>query len=714
MLEDMRRHSRSTLIYVLFGILIAVFILTFNTASRVGSAKDVENEVLADVSGTTIDNGELSLAMLFSADPPPAALDQFQKFQAKQTYEGTRFWRSGGMPELVTLTPHQTVPSTKIEKVMAELVESVLVGNDAKAHGLSVSDIELARRVMALQRANGSDMADENGNFDPARYDRFVRYGLGTSKGALEDFLRREILRDKMAMAITQGIVASPQEIEALYNADAKRPRLEVLTLDAASAAKAVTVTDAEADAYAAAHAAAIATEYKAQEGKYKVPDKYNVRGILIAAAGADDSADEAKKKEAADQMAAKRGAAEAIKADLQKAWNGDVLLDPIAPKSDDPDKPALAVGEPKTATQVTGDEKNQRLLGYFSKVAKDKSEDSIYKDEGGKYVDDYDAEGLARQPFGPEVRDAVLAAGELQLVGPVQGKKGWWLLVVEKKLPGKITPQDVANREIARGLVQKDKGEKEMDNIAKAVLLAAQATATSPLADVVKAYAKKQGLGEDALSVSETPPLGKSPMESLQDLSALFGGLPKTDGPDDVPGVGHNPELAKAAWALKDAAPLAGQVFKSEDGKTRYVVRLASAKAIDAAAEQKSKDMIAKSLTQLRRREAYRSYVVKLVTEATAAGKIKPTTVLTLKIKEEVAKLADEQKKAGDKGGDKAAAPGGMQFKIGDQQAGGAQPIKIDLGGAKGGDAPAKAGEPIKIALPPPGKPEAPTAPTK
>lgn len=688
MLEDMRRHSRSTLIYVLFGILIAVFILTFNTASRVGSAKDVENEALATIAGTTIDTGELNLAMILSADPPAPGADAFQKFQAKAQYEGTHMIRSGGSPEVWGLTPHAAgVPPTKIEKVLAELTESVLVAQDAKAHGLGVSDVELARRVVNLQRSNGLDAADENGNFDTQRYDRFVRYSLGTSKGALEDFLQREILRDKMAMVVTQGIVASAQEVDALYDADSKRPRLEVLTLDSATAAKAVTVTDAEADAFAAANADKIDAEYKALASKYKVPDKWNIRGILVAAPAADEADDEAKKKAAEDQVAAKRGAAEAIKAAIDKAWNGDVLLDPVAPKSDDPDKPAQAVGEPKTATQVTGDEKTQRLLQYFSKVASEKTEDSIYKDEGGKYVEDYDAEGLARQPFGPAVRDAVAAAQELQVVGPVQGKKGWWVVVVEKKIAGKVTTLEQASRELAKGLLQKDKADKEIDAIAQAVLMAAQATATTPLNDVIKNWAKSRGLAEDALSATETPPLGKSPLDATQDLSALFGNMPKTDNPDDVPGVGRNPDLAKAAWALRPDKAVAGQVFKSEDGKTRYVVRLANAKPTDAAAEAKTKELVAKSLTSLRRHEAYKAYCAKLLADATAAGKITRTEALTLKIKEEVARLADEQKKAG---GDKPAAaglPGGMQVKIGDQPVQGSEPIKLELG--KPGDTP-------------------------
>lgn len=686
MLEDMRRHSRSTLIYVLFGILIAVFVLTFNTASRMGSGPEAAVEKMADVGGKSIDSAELNLAMLLSADPPAAAMDPFQKFQAKQLYEGSRLVRSGATGELATLTPHATAPAAKTEKVLTELVESVLVAEEGKKMGLGVSDDEVARRVFALAKANGTDLNDESGNFDPRKYDNFARYGLGTTKVALEELLRREILRDKMAQIVTQGIVVAPQEVDALFAADSKRPKLEVVALDASSAAKAVAVSDADATAWAAAHADKIAAEYKAQESTYKVADKVNIRAILVAAADPADASDDTQKQAATTERGAKKAAADAIKADLDKAWAGEVKLDPVAAPGEDSDKPVS--GEPKTAAELQGDERTQRLVGHFSKVAEEKTEDTMHKDNGGNYVDDYDAEMLARQPFGPAVRDAVLAAAEMTLVGPVEGKKGWWVLLVEKKLPGKTTTLEEATPAIAKTLYQQEQAEKQLDSIADSVRLAADATRGTALADVLKDWAKKKGLAEDTLTATETPPLGKSPMEAMQDLSALFGGLPKTDSADDVPGVGRNPALAKAAWTLTKDKPVAAEVFKSEDGKTRYVVRLSTKEMGDAAADAKIKDQLGRSLTQLRRREAYRAYVSKLMTAATAAGQVKKTEAFTQKLKEEQAKLADEQKKAeADKPAIEAGAAGGIQLKVGDQPA---QPLEL-----KPAPAPAAAAQP-------------------
>ncbi len=706
MLDVMRRHSKSTLIYVLFGMLIAVFVLTFNTASKMGSATG-EAEVMATVDGVTIDSATLNLAMMLSTDPPPPNADKFEKLQAEQMYDKTRLRYSGGYPEATALVPHAGKPSqVKLEKVLAELVEGVLVAKDATRHGLGVSDTELARRVVALQRVFGQDMLDESGNFDPRKYDQFVRYRLQTSKAALEDFLRREILRDKMAQVVTQGIVVAPAEVDALYAADSNRPRLEVLTLDATAAAKAVTVTTEEAAAWSADHADAIAAEYAAQASKYKVPDKFNLRGILVAAPSPDDETDGTKKGAAGDARAAKKADAQAIRAELDKAWAGEVKLLPVPPKSDDPDKPAEAVGDPKTATEVTGTERSDRLLHHFGKLAEQKTDDSMYKETGGKYVEDYDAERLERQPFGPEVKAAVTGAKELELVGPVEGKKGWWVLVVEKKIAGKDTPLDAARDEIAKGLISKEKAEKELDSIAGAVLAAAQATPTTALPEVVKKWCKDRGLAEDALAAFEAPPMGKSPLESLSDFSALFGSAPKTDDPDAVPGVGHHPELAKAAAQTKADAPIVPKVFKSEDGKTRYVVRRANAKPGDPVADGKAKDSLAKTLTGLRRVETYRAYAVKLVADATKASLVQTSEAYTQKLKEERARLDDLLKKSAAEAPAAPAVPGvppSMQLNVG------GKPVEVKLGTPEPGAAPPAAGASAPPSGPPPAAPSAP-----
>jgi len=693
MLDVMRKHSRSTLIYVLFGMLIAVFVLTFGPAWRQDARPGGEVEVMAEVGGVVIDGATLNLAVMLSTDPPAPGANKFEAAQAQQIYDHFRLRFARGQPEAAAMVPHAGAPSPiKVEKVMAELIEAAVIAEQAKKLGLSVSDTELAKRVVALAETFGQEIADTNKAFDSKKYEQFVRYRLGMSKATLEEFLRREILREKMVQIVTQGILPAPAEVEALHQADVGRARLELLTVDAVTVSKAITVTAADAEAWAVSHADAITSEYALQINKYKVPDKFNLRAILIAAPNPEDETDEAKKKDATSQRAAKRDAAQSIRADLDKAWAGEIKLDPIAPKSNDPDKPVpAAVGEPKTATEVTGDERAGRLLQYFSKVAADKTDDSIYKDEGGKYVEDYDAEKLGRQPFGPAVAAAVTGAKVVDLIGPVEGKKGWWVIAIENKIAGKETPLAEARIEIATSLLQRERGEKELDAIAQAAMLAAQATPTTPLAEVVKAFCKARGVPEDALATVETPPLGKSPLESLQDISFLFGMAPKSDDPDTLPMIGKHAEMARAVAKLTAAAPVADRVFQSDDKKVRHVVRLAARKPGDDKAEAKARETLARTLQGMRRQEAWRAYAIRAIEDATRSGQIKKSEAFQLKVKEEKARADDLAKKAA-ASQPAEGAPGSspLQLNVG------GKPIEVKLGGpdpASGGGAPAKGG---------------------
>lgn len=665
MLDAFRHHSRSLAIKIIFGVLILAFVLTFYSGSKLASSLSSEAaQPMLDVAGVTIDSAELELAMRLSPDAPTPGMTGMDKMQAQQRYEKARLPYTGGGTEMALLTtPQDPVPAVEREKIANELIESVLVAKEGEKLGLGASDAELARRVIALERVFGISFRDESGAFDPKKYDNFARFSLGTSKTLLESLLRREIIRDKVAQIVTGGIVLTPQELDALVASDAKRTRLEFVALDAETVAGALTITDAEADAWALAHEKEIAAAYESKADVYKVPERWNVRGILFA------------NEKKADALTTKE--------DLEKAWKGEVPLEAVATEGEEK-------GEPKKATELQGAEKQKRLLSYFSKVAGEKTEHSMTKDNGGVFVDDYTAEGLARSPFGPNVAEAVKSAELATILGPVETPQGWWLLTVEKKLPAKTTPLDaVVKRELALDLVRKDKAAAELDKLAQSLQEAAAATPTTALAEVVKKWNLAHGGKEDGpLHADTTSPLGKSPMEALTGgMEAILGLPPKSDDPNDIPGMGKLPEVAAAAHKLKPEAPVAGQVFKSEDGKLRYVVRRANDEKQTPEADAKVKESLGRMLTQVRKQEAWHGYVKKLWAQAEANKQIKFTDEFKTAVADEKARYDAAAKRAATAEG---GAPKGMQVEIGGQ--------KVNLetqpegsGDGKKADAPAK-----------------------
>lgn len=670
MLESFRRNSRSAVIYVLFAILIAVFILTFNTSSRMSTAGGGESgQVLATVAGHDIDTGDFNLALNLSAPPPRPGGQAFERLQDAQRYETTRFLYSGAGTSAMFTDFDGPVPPLVSEKVLTELTETLLVDDEARKQGLAVSDAELAHRLLTMQRQFGETLVDENGVFDAKKYDQFVRGRLGTTKASLEAFLRREILRDKVAAIVTAGVTLTPAELDALVAADSKRPRLEYVTIDTETAGKTIQVSDADADAYAAAHPDKIQAAYDAKGETYKVADKWDLRGILVEAPSLESPAlanDAAKKAEVEKTRDEKHAGAIALRAELDKAWNGEVDLPAVATTPD-----AQAEGTAKKATELQGQEKTDRLIAYFGKVAGEKTEHVITKDVGGKFFNET-AEALSRTPFSEQVKVAVTTAEPGQLIGPVDVPQGWWILVVEKKTPGQTTPLETVKRDLAKELLAQERAAGELDKIAQSVMEAAVATPTTPLADVVKTWNQAHGgKAEGPLAAAESPPIGKSPMQALTgDIESKLGLPPRNEDPNEIPGLGKQPELVAAAWKLTAESPVSKQVFKSEDGKSRYVVRLAKEsddpKAQEAIA--KSREVLGRMAVQMRKVEAWHGYVKKLLQQAQAEGKIKRTDSFTEQLAQEK-KAYDEQVRRAPVAEGPGGMGGGIKLNVGGKE---------------------------------------------
>ena len=136
MLEQLRNNTKSGIIYFLFGIIIIVFIFTFNTSGPGGGCTGGEEWPAASVNGEVIYLSDLELGMRLSANPPANPLDSF----GAAVFQGTRFARLGlSRPDLPT--PF-TAPDTftrsasaqaplKAAKVADDLVESFLIATSS-------------------------------------------------------------------------------------------------------------------------------------------------------------------------------------------------------------------------------------------------------------------------------------------------------------------------------------------------------------------------------------------------------------------------------------------------------------------------------------------------------------------------------------------------------------------------------------------------------
>ena len=685
MLEVFRSNSRSVVIYVLLGIIILAFILTFNTSGPINGGPGSGPSELADVAGETITLTDLNLGMLFSSDAPDPAASGFEKAQREAQYEGTRMIFSGVPAALADLTPFSAdVPPVKHEKVMTELMASVLIAKEAEARGLSVSAAEITQRIMQISRRFQTSFLDDSGEFDTTKYDTFVRFTLQTTKKNFEGFLRREILRDKLAAAVTAGVRVPDSEVADLVRLDAERPRLELVTLDAATVASAVDVSDADADAWAAKNADAIKKAYDAAGERFDKPAAYTLRVLLKKApaqAAIDAESDTDKKGTMTKERGVARAAADALRAELDAVLagttpiaspeslalaekeqfvkyaeaaaktaadaaakaEGPAAADAAAAAADaesaaEAARKALADAKaalgpdgatPKKLTEVAPEEQLAWLSAWFSKRAEGESDHSATKGLGGAFYDPKKADDLKKPPYGEALATAVAAATTDTLagrvVGPVEGADGFWVAVVEKVKPRELTTLADATRTLGRELLQKERAADKLDELAKSLHAKATEMADKPLTDVVKAWNKDKTGDEDGpAKVTTTEAIGKSPLRALSGgLEAMLGMAAPAFDPDAVPGAGKVPALAKAAWTLTADKALAPEVYSSEDGKRRFVARLAKPEARDDEELKKLKETVRSQLENVRRRQAWASYAQGVLKQARDEGDI-------------------------------------------------------------------------------------------
>ena len=176
---------------------------------------------------------------------------------------------------------------------MNQLVDRVLVVQEAKRRGLRVTPDEVNRAVWAIPSFQ------TDGKFDIELYRRAVRQAYG-SESRFEERLVDDLLYQKMMALIRENALVSEDEIRAAWIADSDRVNLEYVRFPIAAARKEVKVTDAEVAALLKTDAARVQKAYEANAARYDVKKKVKARHILVRVPeGAPAAQDEAARKKA-------------------------------------------------------------------------------------------------------------------------------------------------------------------------------------------------------------------------------------------------------------------------------------------------------------------------------------------------------------------------------------------------------------------------------
>ena len=557
MLGELRRHSKSAIIYFLFAIIIIVFVFTFNTGGQTGGCGGTPVPVYAEVGDNKIDQSTIFMGMRLL---PGLVSSQ----------DGMALLMGMGVDimSLYAMAPENLTPAQG-KAIMAALQGLYIISDEAERLGFSVSDKELAKALYPSQfydEKEDSDGQNEAGEkvFNWKDYNSWVSYWLRASQSQYENYTRRVLLAKRMYVYFSGLVQVTDADAEAAGLAKQLQVNLEVAELTAAAFTEKVEVPG-DLTAFIEEHQKAVDEYYDAHPAEFHSKRQLQIR---IALAGAlppgppprdpkapKPVADFDKAKVKGDELLARLNGDKPLLPELPEA-KPDPSREPVEDPSKleersratvDSDDPATVDSDDPATLEPTDPEVR------FRDLAKNWSDDPESRDRSGTVIGWQENDVLGQAPFGPDVAAAMTEAKVGDVVGPVKGEAGFWLIRVEGVKAARDLSLEDARPEIAANLYRQENAVEIAKAKAEALLAAARTAGDQSLEQVIAGDAfKDQGIArrKTGLFSASTPRFS-------------------------IPTVGPLEDLFGDAFRLTMTAPVADKVFEDERTGRFFVVRL-------------------------------------------------------------------------------------------------------------------------------------------
>jgi parvulin-like peptidyl-prolyl isomerase len=288
MLEQMRKASQSLLIYLLFFIVIAVFIINFGPQSRGSSCDQVmkgNDHYAAQVNGETITQNSFRYGfMLAGGAQIPAPMAKRDRLK---------------------------------ETVMDKLIEREILASEADHLGMVVTDDEVEdqiaeAKIVGLGSTHTVPRLQKDGKFNYDSFKSFLQFELGTTPKSFVAEQKKEMLALRVRDLMRASVSVSTDELKTEFVRKNRQVNLEYLRFSGRRFEPDLALTDAEIADYAAKNDAKLQEAYEQKRFVYeKMPEQRRVRQILVKvpedASAAVDKAAHAKADALADRL--KKGA---------------------------------------------------------------------------------------------------------------------------------------------------------------------------------------------------------------------------------------------------------------------------------------------------------------------------------------------------------------------------------------------------------------------
>jgi len=268
MLEQMRKASQSLLIYLLFGVVIAVFIINFGPQSHGG----------CEGPGASGD--------------PHAAEVRGEPISASTYRYGFLFSGGGQVP------PQMARLRQMKESILDKLIERTLLAQGATKLGFRVTeedaeDLIASSRIIGLGYQLPVSRFQKDGQFNYDLFKAFAQYQFGLTPAAFIEEQRQEILASHMRDALKNGVKVSVDEVRTDWAQKTLQVNLEYVRFPYRKYEETLAPTAAELAAYETKNADALKKTYESRKALVydKAPKEAHLRQIVFKGAGAEGKA---------------------------------------------------------------------------------------------------------------------------------------------------------------------------------------------------------------------------------------------------------------------------------------------------------------------------------------------------------------------------------------------------------------------------------------
>jgi parvulin-like peptidyl-prolyl isomerase len=515
MLETLRKQGASIVIYAVFGILIAVFVINFG-AQSVGTREGCSSGAAETVG--SVDGQDISRSTW------------------QWEWNATQGKKAQRTPVAVSRVVQREILAQEAERRGLVVTDGLI---DDK---LKVGKLYFAAREMDAKAAWFEKSKDGKKSYFSFEALKAFARSRGLSLAAFREQERREMLA-AMALDLLRGSArASKEEAQARYVAEHTQVTYDVVAFSPLAYRDALRISDADLDRYVAAHEKDVKDKFTADERTYKgVKPQVHVRQIFIAKATPAKAA--APDKKADDKKADDK------KADDKKAEDkAPAAGAPVVAKDDGKDKLVAA------RAAIIAKKRS------FADAAKELDTDEAQRFRGG------DMGWLTQESPGmadPKLSDAVRALKPGDVSDVITTGAGSYLLTVEDKREGDLT-FDQVKREIAVELAKDAWADEAARRAAIATLDEARAGKKN-LGDMFekKPHERPQGIDPQQLiqllQDPNTPPELKQQIQQMLQRE-LQGGDEPAPAPGGGPGSQGRIEIESddipAVWGADEPAP--------------------------------------------------------------------------------------------------------------------------------------------------------------